>query len=312
MSHSLSLRPAICSGTGSRYALCLTQPDTSRGCVPVKLHERYNDDFSSAAVAKVPSPPPIRAAGIPDGRPAWSAHGLHVHVPQSRRTASPAVAFSLSRLLLEQGEPIVEPEGNLRSSYRLAKRAIDICGAAALLVLLAPLMVTIYTVLLVTTRGRPIIRQERVGYLGRRFGMYKFRSMRLDADQLQHLVENEQQGPIFKNRRDPRITRFGRILRRTSIDELPQLFNVLLGQMSLVGPRPPLANEVAQYKPWQRRRLAVRPGLTCLWQVSGRSEIGFDEWVRLDIWYLRNQCLWTDLKLLARTPLSVVSCRGAY
>ena len=129
---------------------------------------------------------------------------------------------------------------------------------------------------------------------------------------MQHLVQNQQQGPIFKNRHDPRITRIGRFLRRTSIDEMPQLFNVLRGQMSLVGPRPPLAKEVALYKAWQRRRLAVRPGLTCLWQVSGRSDIGFEHWVRLDLWYLRHQSLSTDLKLLVRTPLCVLSCRGAY
>ncbi len=244
--------------------------------------------------------------------PAGLAQGLHLHVPPTRRRGVAEAVFSLAQALLEQGQPIVEPEGNLRSSYRLTKRSIDILGSVALLLLLSPLLLTVFVILLFTTRGRPLIRQQRVGYLGRRFGMYKFRSMRLDADKLQHLVQNEHQGPIFKNRRDPRVTRIGRILRRTSIDELPQLFNVLAGQMSLVGPRPPLASEVAQYKPWQRRRLAVQPGLTCLWQVSGRSEIGFEDWVRLDIWYLRNQSLATDLKLLARTPLSVVSCRGAY
>ncbi len=220
--------------------------------------------------------------------------------------------FSLARLRLEQNEPFVEAEGNLQWSYRIAKRALDIVGAMVAIVLLAPLLASVFIVLCFTTRGRPLIRQERVGYLGRRFGMYKFRSMRLDAEKLQHLVVNEKAGPIFKNRRDPRITRVGRILRRTSIDEMPQLFNVLLGHMSLVGPRPPLAKEVAKYKAWQRRRLAIQPGLTCLWQVSGRSEIGFDEWVRMDIWYLQNQNLRNDLHLLVRTPLCVLSCRGAY
>jgi lipopolysaccharide/colanic/teichoic acid biosynthesis glycosyltransferase len=220
--------------------------------------------------------------------------------------------YSLAQARLQRGEPIVDAEGNLDRRYQIAKRALDIIGAAALLAILSPVLITVYLILLVTTRGKPLIRQERVGHLGRRFGMYKFRSMRLDAEKLQHLVQNQHQGPIFKNRHDPRITRVGRILRRTSIDEMPQLFNVLLGQMSLVGPRPPLAKEVAQYKAWQRRRLAVRPGLTCLWQVSGRSEIGFEHWVRLDLWYLRHQSLSTDLKLLVRTPLCVLSCRGAY
>ena len=142
--------------------------------------------------------------------------------------------------------------------------------------------------------------------------MPKFRTMRLDAEQLQHVVVNEKDGPIFKNRRDPRITRIGRFLRSASIDEMPQLFNVLLGSMSLVGPRPPVAREVVQYEPWQRLRLSVKPGLTCLWQISGRSEIQFEQWVRMDLWYVKNQGFLTDLKLLARTPASVLSRRGAY
>jgi lipopolysaccharide/colanic/teichoic acid biosynthesis glycosyltransferase len=142
--------------------------------------------------------------------------------------------------------------------------------------------------------------------------MLKFRTMLPDADRRQHTVVNEKGGPIFKNRHDPRVTRLGRLLRRTSLDELPQLLNVLLGDMSLVGPRPPLAKEVARYKAWQRRRLAVQPGLTCLWQVSGRSEIGFEDWVRMDLWYVRNQGFLVDLKLLLKTPGSVLSARGAY
>jgi len=142
--------------------------------------------------------------------------------------------------------------------------------------------------------------------------MYKFRTMVPDAEARRHEVDNEKDGPIFKNRRDRRITRVGRFLRSTSIDELPQLFGVLSGRMSLVGPRPPIGEEVADYGAWQRRRLTVKPGLTCLWQVSGRSEIGFEDWVRMDLWYVRNQDFWTDLVLLARTPWSVLSRRGAY
>jgi lipopolysaccharide/colanic/teichoic acid biosynthesis glycosyltransferase len=233
----------------------------------------------------------------------------------SRSAAVPSFSvpsFSLAQQRLANNEPLVEPEGNLRRTYRAVKRALDLVGAIVAIVLLSPLLGAVFIALCITTHGRPLIRQERVGHLGRRFWMYKFRSMRLDAEKLQHLVANEHTGPIFKNRRDPRVTRIGRILRRTSIDEMPQLFNVLLGHMSLVGPRPPLAKEVAKYKAWQRRRLAIRPGLTCLWQVSGRSEIGFDQWVRMDIWYLRNQCLRTDLQLLIRTPLCVLTCRGAY
>ena len=133
---------------------------------------------------------------------------------------------------------------------------------------------------------------------------------RLDADRIKHTVANDSAGPVFNNRRDPRITRLGRILRKTSLDETPQLFHVLLGRMSLVGPRPLDVREVANFAPWQLRRLAVKPGLTCLWQVSGRSDIGFEEWSRMDLWYVRNQSLKTDLELLWRTPLSVLGCKG--
>jgi lipopolysaccharide/colanic/teichoic acid biosynthesis glycosyltransferase len=208
--------------------------------------------------------------------------------------------------------PVICAEGNHSAEYQFVKRALDIVGSLVFLVLLSPILLTVLVVLVITTRGKPFFAQERVGHCGRRFRMYKFRTMRLDADKLQHLVKNEKDGPIFKCRFDPRITRLGRWLRKTSIDELPQLVSVLLGDMSLVGPRPPVPKEVAQYKAWQRRRLAVKPGLTCLWQVSGRSDVGFEDWVRMDIWYLRNQSLWTDLKLLIRTPLKVIMCKGAY
>jgi lipopolysaccharide/colanic/teichoic acid biosynthesis glycosyltransferase len=136
--------------------------------------------------------------------------------------------------------------------------------------------------------------------------------MVLAAESLQRQVTNEKDGPIFKNRRDPRITRIGSVLRKLSIDEMPQLFNVIRGEMSLVGPRPPIETEVQKYEHWQLRRLAVKPGLTCLWQVSGRCEIGFLQWVRMDLWYIDRQSLLLDLILLAKTPWSVLSGRGAY
>ncbi len=211
-----------------------------------------------------------------------------------------------------EGAPLVAPAGNLNPGYQLTKRLLDIVGATCLLVLLAPVMCVVFCILLVTTRGKPLYSQVRVGWCGRRFRMYKFRTMVLNAEKQQHLVPNEQSGPVFKNRRDPRVTRIGRFLRSTSLDETPQLFHVLFGQMSLVGPRPPVPSEVRRYEPWQLARLAVKPGLTCLWQVSGRCEIGFHDWVRMDIWYLHHQSLLTDLMLLARTPLSVLSRRGAY
>lgn len=215
------------------------------------------------------------------------------------------IAWHLSPLSIAAG-------GNCGFGYTLAKRSLDIVAGLALLVLFSPLMLAMLVVLTVTTRGKPLYCQQRVGRCGRTFTMFKFRTMQVDADAQQHAVANEMDGPVFKNRRDPRITRLGRLLRSTSIDELPQLVNVVVGDMSLVGPRPPIAKEVLEYEPWQQRRLAVKPGLTCLWQVSGRNEIGFDDWVRMDLWYIDHQSLSVDLKLLALTPISVLSRRGAY
>jgi lipopolysaccharide/colanic/teichoic acid biosynthesis glycosyltransferase len=219
---------------------------------------------------------------------------------------------SKCRARLAAGAPITAAEGNVSTGYRVSKRLLDIVGSLLLLLFLAPLMLVVFLVLFATTRGRPIFVQRRIGYRGHRFPMLKFRSMQLNAAAVKQHVANEQQGPIFKNRRDPRITRLGAVLRKTSIDETPQLVNVLAGHMSLVGPRPPVEQEVVEYRLWQRRRLAVKPGLTCLWQVSGRSEIEFEDWVRMDLWYIRNQGFWTDLKLLLKTPWSVLSCAGAY
>ncbi len=213
---------------------------------------------------------------------------------------------------LSLGLPIVTPDGNSSSTYHAVKRAMDILGALAVLVALSPVLLGVLVVLMITTRGKPLFWQRRAGHLGRPFMMAKFRTMRLDADKIKHTVENESSGPIFKNRNDPRITPLGRILRKTSIDEMPQLFHVLFGQMSLVGPRPLDVKEVARFEPWQLRRLSVKPGLTCLWQVSGRSDIGFEEWSRMDLWYVRNQSLKTDLELLVRTPMKVLGCKGAY
>jgi lipopolysaccharide/colanic/teichoic acid biosynthesis glycosyltransferase len=223
-----------------------------------------------------------------------------------------SVPPSLVSRHLELGLPLVAAEGNPSKTYQLVKRIMDVVGAAVLIVVLSPVMLGVLAVLTITTHGKPLFWQRRAGRLGRPFMVAKFRTMRLDADKFKHLVQNESNGPTFKNRRDPRITRLGRILRKTSLDETPQLFHVLLGQMSLVGPRPLDVREVARFEPWQLRRLAVKPGLTCLWQVSGRSDIAFEDWSRMDLWYVRNQSLATDLDLLLRTPLKVLGCKGAY
>lgn len=227
------------------------------------------------------------------------------------RPAAPQTALPATRGL-QTGEPLVFPAGNLSVGYRVAKRLMDIVGALGLLVLLAPVMLGVLLVLLVTTRGRPLFCQRRAGYRGRPFWMFKFRTMVAGAAERQFEVHNELAGPVFKNHRDPRVTRLGRLLRRTSLDETPQLLHVLCGRMSLVGPRPLPMHEASRLRALHRHRLAVKPGLTCLWQVSGRSEIGFEEWMRLDLWYVGNQSLWTDLSLLLRTPVSVLWGRGAY
>jgi exopolysaccharide biosynthesis polyprenyl glycosylphosphotransferase len=194
------------------------------------------------------------------------------------------------------------------------KRALDIMVGSAVLVALSPLFLIVVAAIKLDSAGPVFYRQPRVGKEGRVFPMFKFRSMRQHADRyLEELREqNEASGPLFKMRRDPRITRVGRMLRRLSIDELPQLFNVLKGQMSLVGPRPPIPAEVDQYDEWQLGRLRAIPGMTGLWQVSGRSEVSFHDMVRLDLHYIRNWSVGLDLEILARTLPAVLSNRGAY
>ena len=197
---------------------------------------------------------------------------------------------------------------------RMAKRAMDLLGSAAGLVLLAPLFALVAMAIRLDSRGPVFFRQARVGERGRPFMILKFRSMRADAEQLKAalLAHNEHAtGPVFKMTNDPRISRVGRIIRKLSIDELPQLWNVLRGEMSLVGPRPPIPAEVAKYDAWQRRRLSVPPGITCLWQVSGRNGIGFEQWMRLDMQYIDQWSLWSDVSLLGRTIPAVLSARGA-
>jgi lipopolysaccharide/colanic/teichoic acid biosynthesis glycosyltransferase len=200
-------------------------------------------------------------------------------------------------------------------SYSITlKRCLDVVLAALFLVGSLPVWLLIAVAIKVDSPGPVFFVQERVGFRARRFRFYKFRSMRVGADRaradLQHL--NEMSGPVFKLRLDPRITRVGRILRRTSLDELPQLLNVLRGEMSLVGPRPPLPHEVAQYRSTDMVRLGVKPGLTCWWQVRGRSNCDFDTWMAYDREYVYGLSLWVDLVILCRTAWAVLSCRGAY
>jgi lipopolysaccharide/colanic/teichoic acid biosynthesis glycosyltransferase len=194
------------------------------------------------------------------------------------------------------------------------KRLLDVVLATLGLVGSLPLWVVIAIAIKLDSPGTLIHVQERVGLNGKRFRFYKFRSMHMDAEaRLQSLLEhNEATGPVFKMRNDPRVTRVGAILRRSSLDELPQLINVLLGEMSLVGPRPPLPREVDQYRLSDYVRLSVKPGLTCLWQISGRSNCNFDQWMELDRTYVQSLSLKVDLAILARTVWAVLSCRGAF
>lgn len=196
---------------------------------------------------------------------------------------------------------------------RAGKRILDALAASMGLLLISPLFALLALAIRLESPGPVFYRSTRVGRRATHFNFLKFRTMVMDAEQMKKDLEhlNEMDGPVFKIEDDPRVTRIGKLLRRTSLDELPQLIHVIRGEMSLVGPRPPIPSEVEQYEVWQRRRLSVTPGITCLWQVSGRNIIGFDEWMRLDMEYINNLGLGLDLKVLLRTIPAVLRGRGA-
>ncbi|MBK1813884.1 sugar transferase [Clostridium sp. YIM B02505] len=190
-----------------------------------------------------------------------------------------------------------------RSIYTCIKRIIDIVGSFVGLILLSPLILVVSILIKIDSDGAVFFSQERIGLHGKRFKMYKFRSMVINAEELKARLEklNEMSGPMFKMKEDPRVTKIGKFIRRTSIDELPQLLNILKGDMSLVGPRPSLPHEVEKFEDWMMERLEVKPGLTCYWQVSGRNDIDFEEWMKLDVKYVRERDLWLDIKLIFKT-----------
>jgi exopolysaccharide biosynthesis polyprenyl glycosylphosphotransferase len=194
-----------------------------------------------------------------------------------------------------------------------AKRMFDIAVSFLVLLLLSPVLAALAVAIKLDSPGPVFFRQRRVGLQGRTFNIFKFRSMYLDAEtRLESLrAHNEMSGPVFKMKNDPRITRVGRFIRRTSLDEFPQFWNVLRGEMSVVGPRPPLPSEVRQYKRWQRRRLSVKPGITCIWQISGRNNIDFDRWMELDLEYIDQWSLWNDIQICIKTIPAVLGTRGA-
>jgi len=232
--------------------------------------------------------------------------------------ALPAYTYRLDRARLAPGQGLDDGYVHFVTMQPLPaqfafKRLFDIVASAAALLLLSPLLGTVAVLMKAGSRGPVLFRQPRVGLHGKPFNMLKFRSMVVNAEELKASLakQNEVSGPVFKMKNDPRVTRIGRFIRKFSIDELPQLVNVLRGDMSVVGPRPPLAPEVAKYEPWQLRRLSVRPGLTCTWQVSGRSLISFEQWMYLDMDYIDHWSFWRDLKLIFATVPVVLTGRGA-
>jgi exopolysaccharide biosynthesis polyprenyl glycosylphosphotransferase len=199
-------------------------------------------------------------------------------------------------------------------AYRFLKRSTDIIVALFLLVFFLPIIPVVTILIKLDSPGPIFFKQRRVGRNGKFFDFYKFRSMVTGAENVIGALRplSSVDGPVFKIKDDPRITHVGRFLRRSSLDELPQLINVLKGEMSIVGPRPNLPSEVSQYLAWQKRRLDVTPGITCFWQIAGRSHIGFQEWMRLDLEYVRKRSYITDLKIMFKTVPAVIARKGAY
>jgi len=235
-------------------------------------------------------------------------------VPVCLRTDVFRPHFAKTSVVHLNGFPVLSyhavPEGKLSL---LLKSSIDKLGAVAGIILATPIMLAAAFAIKLDSKGPVFFNQIRSGLNGKRFELFKFRTMCCDAETKKDelLSKNEMKGPVFKIRNDPRVTRVGRILRKFSIDELPQFFNVLKSDMSLVGPRPALPSEVAKYEPWQHRKLSVKPGVTCTWQVSGRNNVDFEEWMRLDLKYIDTWSLWEDTKILARTVPAVLKGDGA-
>lgn len=205
---------------------------------------------------------------------------------------------------MEEKQLEIENESSMEFSlYEVIKRLIDVVCSFLGVLVLSPLFIIIAIIIKITSKGPVFFSQKRVGKDGKEFEMYKFRSMVVNAEELKEKLaaQNEMSGPMFKMKDDPRVTKVGKFIRKTSIDELPQLWNVLKGDMSLVGPRPSLPKEVAQFEDWMYRRVEVKPGLTCYWQVIGRNNIDFEDWMKLDIKYVDERSTWVDIKLIFKT-----------
>jgi lipopolysaccharide/colanic/teichoic acid biosynthesis glycosyltransferase len=314
----LHIGPSRINGNGSHSA-----GGNGRGLdAPVRANG--NGSLATALPLTVIGPRMVNGNGHGHGNGNGNGNGAgHYHAdPIAAAAALLMSAPGLESAAVHRASPVAvaEPwagtaEEPARGLYlRFGKRAFDTLAAVVGLVFSAPVLLLFSILIKLDSRGPVLYKSVRLGKGGKPFIFYKLRSMYTGADrdreQLQHL--NEVDGPVFKLSRDPRTTRVGRFIRQTSIDELPQFLNVLRGDMSLVGPRPPLPEEVDQYETWHRRRLEVKPGLTCLWQISGRSRLGFNEWMRLDLEYIKHQSFATDVKILWRTLPAVLSREGAY
>lgn len=218
----------------------------------------------------------------------------------------------VERLQLQHKQVVTKEENKVL--YNFTKRVIDFIGALCGLILLSPILVIVGILIKMESKGPIFFSQKRIGLNGNEFNMYKLRSMVVNAEELKEklLAQNEMSGPMFKMKDDPRITKIGKFIRKTSIDEIPQLINVLRGEMSLVGPRPSLPDEVKKFEDWMLTRLEVKPGLTCYWQVSGRNNIDFEDWMLLDIKYVNERSLWVDIKLVFKTFFVLFGDKNAH
>lgn len=220
--------------------------------------------------------------------------------------------------LKKMNEIVVEKKIIVRKdkTYLFMKRMLDYIGSGIGIIVLSPILLVIAIIIKVEDGGPVIFKQERVGYNGKHFYIYKFRSMRVDAEQLKKslMKQNEVKGAMFKMKDDPRVTSFGKFMRKHSLDELPQFFNVFQGDMSLVGPRPPLQDEVEKYSDYEKQRLLVRPGLSGLWQISGRNNLSFSEMVELDLQYIQTRNIWIDIKIIVKTVWEMIAIKknGAF
>ena len=219
----------------------------------------------------------------------------------------------MERLHIEEQE-IIQVRKRQNIFYEVSKRALDFTAALLGLILLSPIFLIVSILIKLESEGEVIFSQTRIGLKGKKFKMYKFRSMVKNAEELKAKLaaQNEMSGPMFKMKEDPRVTKVGKFIRKTSIDELPQLINVLKGDMSLVGPRPSLPKEVENFEPWMLQRLEVKPGLTCYWQGSGRNNIDFEDWMKLDLQYVEDRNFLLDLKLIFKTFFVLFGDKNAY